>query len=194
FKRAENVEGVLFMRPPQEPSDYDLMDRYKLEAPSFERLFQAYRPDISNRGAIFVEPPFHQFRIYEEPAPDRNGFLEASEIDSRLPRLNKVERVMVPSTPYAVTWRGVSRPHAREKGIAGTEVIVLNMHTNEVLGVLREFGMTGHTSNTRDGIWWLNARFCPAFGQRYRYVDSKQLYEFVSSVIQPPDEKHLRRR
>src|SRR3954452_15288544 len=30
YRRAESVDGVLFMRPPDRPSDYDLMDRYKL--------------------------------------------------------------------------------------------------------------------------------------------------------------------
>jgi len=185
FKRAENVEGVLFMRPPQEPSDYDLMDRYKLEAPSFERLFQAYRADISRRGAMFVEPPTHKFVFYEEPAPGSSEFLRASDIDEKLARLNTVVRSPEPSSRYAITWRGVRRSHDREKGIAGTEIIVLDRQTNQVMGVLREFGITGQTRGTRDGIWWLNAGFCPRFAQRYKTLSSRQLYEFVSSVLTP---------
>ena len=153
YKRADNVDGLLFLRPPERPTDYDLMDRYKLEAPSFERVFQAYRPNISNRGAMFVEPPFNNFSFYEEPSPDGHGFLRGSETDRKLPRLNQVNPVEQPVSRYAITWRGLRRPHDREKGIAGTEVIVIDRQTNDVMSVWREVGITGKTRGARDGIW-----------------------------------------
>ena len=38
----------------------------------------------------------------------------------------------------AYVWRGITRPHDREMGIAGGELIVLDLQTNEVLGVQTE--------------------------------------------------------
>src|SRR3954469_15994773 len=107
YKRVGNVDGLLFMRPPQEPSDYDLMDRYKLEAPSFERLFQLVRPDMARRAAIFVEPPAHKFRFYEEPAPDGIGFVRGSGFDVKLSRIATISRSDQPGSRFAITWRGL---------------------------------------------------------------------------------------
>src|SRR5690349_17372966 len=91
FKRADNVEGLLFMRPPERPSDYDLMDRNKLEAPLFEATFQSLRADLAERGALFVAPPHQRFTYVEEP----NGTMynRASAYAPRPPRLTKIETV-----------------------------------------------------------------------------------------------------
>lgn len=61
---------------------------------------------------------------------------------------------------YGVTWRGISRPHDRELGIAGSELIVLNLETNEILAVRRGYKRTGGVRNLT-GIWWLTGQTCP---------------------------------
>jgi hypothetical protein len=63
--------------------------------------------------------------------------------------------------------------------------VIIDLGTKEVLAVLREFGITGNTTNTRDGIWWLNAGKCPQFAKKYPYADSQYLYDFVSRVLRP---------
>jgi len=57
---------------------------------------------------------------------------------------------------YAITWRGIRRPHDREMGIAGGELIVLDLQTNEVLGVRRGYALFA-------GQWELTP-VCPSYG------------------------------
>jgi hypothetical protein len=44
---------------------------------------------------------------------------------------------------YSYTWRGIPRPHDREFGIAGGELILLDLETNEVLAVRRGYIRSG---------------------------------------------------
>ncbi len=189
FKTADNVEGFLFMRPPKRPTDFDLKDRYKLEAPSFERMFRPYKDNVRARGRGFVSPG-RDFLYLEEPNTDREtkrkNYLKATEYDDRTLELSNVEILEEPTSRYAVTWRGLRRPKDREHGISGTEVIVLDWRTNEIVGVWREFGMTGRNREEWDGVWWLNAAICPQFYQKYARPDFQQKYGFISSVLHPP--------
>jgi hypothetical protein len=189
FKTAENVEGFLFMRPPAWPTDFDLKDRYKLEAPHFEARFQVQSASISGRGMQFVSPPHRNFRFYEEPAIDsqraRGRIARASDFIERPLGLQTIEFADVPLSKYAITWRGLRRPHDRESGIAGVEVIVVEVQSNEILGVTRTFGISGKTPNVKGGFWWLNAAICPKFYTLYPRPDLTQLYGFVSKVLVP---------
>lgn len=73
------------------------------------------------------------------------------------------ERVKELKSRYGFTWRGIARPHNRELGIVGGEVIVLDMQTNEVLAVRRGYAASGgKTLETVAGIWWLSAAKCPS--------------------------------
>ena len=169
------------MRPPARPTDYDLMDRYRLEAPSFERIF-SMKPEIAARGAIFG------YRFAEEPnliTGGNRGYLNASTYHPRLSLLTQVQQIEKPRSHFGVTWRGVRRANDRENGISGTEIIVLDLRTHEVIAVLREFGITGLTSNTPDGIWWLNAAKCTQYSRKYPFADSGQLSDFVRNVLHP---------
>jgi hypothetical protein len=40
---------------------------------------------------------------------------------------------------FGYAWRGITRPYDRELGIAGSEILVLDLQTSEVLAVHREF-------------------------------------------------------
>ena len=76
---------------------------------------------------------------------------------------------------YGFTWRGITRLNDREMGIAGGELIVLDLETSEVLGFRRIFKAT--TISTL-GAWWLTAANC-----------SKELAtlpsEFIYRVLRP---------
>lgn len=61
---------------------------------------------------------------------------------------------------YAITWRGIRRPRDREFAIAGGELMILDMRTDEVLALRRVFLLSGKY-RAKDHIWWANARNCP---------------------------------
>ena len=187
FKTVDNVEGFLFMRPPKRPTDFDMKDQFKLEAPSFERLFRPYRDAIASRGTGFVSPG-RDYTFVEEPdtqqAAGRTRYIKGSAYDDKTFELSQLDHESLPASRYAVTWRGLRRPHDREHKIAGSEIIVLDTQRNEVLGVWREFGFAGSDFLGRD-VWWLNAAICPKFYAKYKRPEVHQKYGFISSVLRP---------
>lgn len=189
FKTVENVEGFYFMRPPKRPTDYDLMDRYKLEAPHIESLFQAVIPKIKERAAFLaVSPPWRLYKFFEESDPRkpyRQGFLRAYGYRVKSSPM-KVDAVATASSEYGLIWRGLKRQHDRESAIAGGEWLVIDLRTSEVLAVRRNYGRTGFNRNTPEGIWWLNAIGCSVFGEPTTLSGVRlQIYEFSSRVIKP---------
>ena len=76
---------------------------------------------------------------------------------------------------YGFTWRGIERPKARELGIVGGELIVLDLLTNDVLAVRRGY-MRGDVEPPRPGIVW--HRPCPL----------KDEGQFILKVLQPANQ------
>jgi hypothetical protein len=61
---------------------------------------------------------------------------------------------------YGYTWRGITRPHDRELGIAGSELIIIDLQTQEVLSVFRGYAKFEIDENAGlMGAYW--ARGCP---------------------------------
>lgn len=79
---------------------------------------------------------------------------------------------------FGFTWRGITRPHDRELGIAGGELIIFDLQTNEALGVRRGYLRTTNILETGGRVWWLGAQACPV-----RPVGSRR--EFVYKVLKP---------
>ena len=187
FKTVDGVEGLLFMRPPGRPTDYDLMDVRKLEAPAFENGFGT-RPYIGERGGAFVGKD--RYIYVEEPAQEiklgQLGYLHASGPLVR-PHfwLRDIKSIPRPVSRYGVTWRGIVREKDRNHAISGHEIIVIDLRTNEVLGIARDFGITGFTRGRRDGIWWLNAPPCSQFSKKYTSAGKEHLVDFVVKVLKP---------
>lgn len=182
---AEGVEGFLFMRPPRRPTDSDLLDRYKLEAPGIQRTFQLIKPSPQERAKIFVNPPWRLYTFVEEPSlfeGGTSGFVRALGYRQREAPM-KIERMDRTNSRYGLTWRGIRRIGDRELAIAGSEWIVVELEKGAVMAVYRDYARTGETPNTPEGIWWLNARGCPGLGPRS--IRSKTIYDFVSRVIRP---------
>jgi hypothetical protein len=88
-----------------------------------------------------------------------------------------------------MTWRGLRRPHDREHGIAGTELIVTELDSGRVLGVLREYGISGY----RGQFWWLTASRCPSLAALSGSSAFRQSYRFVSKVLSPRIPAHMER-
>jgi len=172
FKTVTGVDGLYFARPPVDPTDDDLKDRWKLEHPWLESKFQLVRKP-SGRAVRFVNPPFMTFRFYEEPNQNQNSnlphrHLSGYQQDMRDGQGNLLsrgtpmqeEQIGKLTSRYGMTWRGVHRPHDRENGIAGGEAIIYDLQTSEVLYVFRNYAFSGRTKGTPDGVWWLNSGGC----------------------------------
>lgn len=71
------------------------------------------------------------------------------------------EQVALLKSRYGFTWRGIERPHDRELGIAGGELIVLDLQNNEILAIRRGFLLSGKVLDSPTGIFWLGAAACP---------------------------------
>jgi hypothetical protein len=197
YRRVENVEGFYFMRPPRRPSDRDLMDRFKLEDPYTERVYQLIPDRVPDRPGQFVNPPYSNYKFVEEPRRDviwqrgvSTPYIRAHgyKFDVALSKTTssmQVEGASVIASKFGYTWRGLIRTNDRELGIAGRELLVLELSSGRPLAVLRNFTVSGKASNTSGGLWWLNARSCPQFPETYRDNIGRHLYEFLSGVLKP---------
>lgn len=188
YKTVDNVEGFYFARPPKWPSDDDLKDRYKLEAPEIERSFQLLEAKPAARAVFFVSPPWRLYSYVEEPAIGlefRLPYVRSSGYRNRYRKDASqmlVEEVAKLNSRFGMTWRGIRRQHDRESSIAGSEWIIFDMNTKDVISVQRNFARTGFTKNTSEGIYWLNALGCSAFRQNNLPT---RFYEFATKSLHP---------
>jgi hypothetical protein len=200
FKTVSNVPGIQQLRPRNIATDLVVMHLFALEDPGGYVRAEAADPEF-----IFVRPgryrfleipitttvnrSIHELQLkYRHPSygiQPRAGSLfmrferyDGSNMQSMV-RTDAKER----ASRYGYTWRGISRPSDRELGIAGGELIVLDLETSEVLGVRREFAKTGNVRNRFTSIDWEFAAVCPILEGRSKADYS---YEFLSRVLIPP--------
>jgi len=187
YKTVENVEGLYMMRPRSRATDFELEHLYALEDPYGHTDWEARDPQT-----IFIDPPWRGYSYIEMPLVSSSS----SKIsDARYGRyfgyvqsksLMVEEHVAQLKSQYGYTWRGISVAHDRELGIAGGELIVLDLQTREVLGVRRGFIRSGGVRNNMTGIWWLSARVCPTLRLDKRsQKDGDFTYWFISKVLKP---------
>lgn len=189
FKTVENVDGIYQMRPRMRATDYEMMHLYALEDPynAYETLSEeSYvnpRYADSVKGGYELFKPDQHYKFFEKPIPrhlqtppDGARYFRYTKpntdkmiIENRRylypigqePKLVE-ERVKELKSRYGFTWRGITRPHDRELGIVGGELIVSDIQTNEVLAVRRGYiASVGKTPESVAGIWWLSAAKCP---------------------------------
>ena len=191
FKMVEDVEGIYQMRPRVMATDYEMMHLYALEDPynAYENMSEEtyvnprYMDAVKKRGYSLFKPD-QNYKFLEKPIPAQisNSTYGAKYLRYTKPNTEKLvlendrylyprdqwppmieERVKEPKSRYGFTWRGITRPHDRELGIVGGEVIVLDLQRNEVLAVRRGYTVSlGKTPETVAGIWWLSAAKCPS--------------------------------
>jgi hypothetical protein len=187
YKTVENVEGVYMMRPREHATDYMEEHLYAMEDPYGYTDWEARDPET-----LFVDPPWRTYSYFETPlspsvSPKIFGARYrrySSYVQDKSPMIE--EHVINLKSRYGYTWRGISRPHDRELAIAGGELIVVDLQTNEVLGVRRGFIRSGGVRNNATGIWWLSARVCPTLRSDKRsQKDGDFAYWFVSKVLKP---------
>jgi hypothetical protein len=193
FKTVDNVEGIRLTRPRQPVDDYKFRHLYAMEDP-----YGNWQGEVEEPGFEFVGPTKYTYletplnsvarergllrysdsSLFEPPKPDQTveryfGF------DSKSLKSLKLERDSAFKSRFGIIWRGIRRPHDREMGIAGGELIVLDLETKEVLGVRRGYALYRGS--------WEFAPVCP----RYGYAGGRDKgYQFsvwfVAKVARPP--------
>jgi hypothetical protein len=186
YRTVDNVEGIYQVRPRVIPTDNELQDRYVLNDP-FGYVTGAFSGEPSR---ILVRPGRFSFveRIHAYPRIDaeRSAPLVRIRGFARIPpdpydvdhRVESIERV---TARYGYTWRGIDRLNDRRMGIAGGELAVIDLSTNEILAIRRGFAMSGGASRAPTGIWWLGATLCP----RGKGRDEFSEHRFVLEVLRP---------
>jgi hypothetical protein len=179
FRAIDNVEGVVRLRLPEVGTDNILRHLFATESTPSLAIGHVQTKEDS-LGEQLVQPPHGRYRFAETrvfPPPVgvkeqfyRRFFRDPARASGKtmsvrdqngnwrsVKRIVAAEEVTAPEARYGYTWRGVSRPHDRELGIAGGELIVLDTRTGEVLGLRRIFRLTGMS---RQGTWWQSAVNC----------------------------------
>ncbi len=195
YKTVENVEGLYMMRPRKEATDYELEHLYALEDPYGQVLSESGLPQDE-----FIQPAMGKYEFLEMPRimhPPQAGtadkykryYRDANAHPKRrfqtaingqgvfVPYIVAETNVETIKSRYGYTWRGISRPHDREFGITGGELIVLDLQTQEVLAVRRGFIRSGWMKNLT-GIWWLTGRTC-------RPPGAKREHLFIKEILKP---------
>lgn len=194
FRTAEDVEGFYLMRTRKRATDYEMEHIYGLEAP-----YQEVHGEYYSSGEYFIQPHLGKYRFLETLVPKDNNTTgeynywryyrdekahPGREYQTalggqfvRVPYVVAEKGVQSLSSKFGVTWRGIARPHDRDLGIAGSELIVLNLENNEVLAVRRGFKRTGGVRNLT-GVWWLAGQTCPK-------LNEKPDHWFIREVLKP---------
>jgi hypothetical protein len=187
FKTVENVEGLYMMRPRERVFDDHMQHLYAMEDPYGYTDWEARDPQT-----IFVDPPWRTFSFLETPVLKLNSSETVGApykrysgyVQDKSPMREELQHTL--KSQFGYTWRGISRLHDRDLGIAGGELIVVNLKTKEVLGVRRGYIRTGSVRNNLTGVWWLTGQVCPNFEVRKnRPKDGDFSYWFISKVLKP---------
>ena len=193
YKTVENVDGLYMMRPRTKATDSELQHLYALEDPYGGTTEESYLVEDT-----YVQPATGRYQFLEIPLAESVGRAraykrfyrdESAHPGKRYQTAINGQGVFVPyivaeatvsetTSQYGYTWRGLSRPHDRELGIAGGELIILQLSTNDVLAVRRGYMRTGSVRNNLTGVWWLVGPSCPNRGE-------KPTFKFIQEVLKP---------
>ena len=176
FQTVSAVEGVIQLRPRNIATGQMLRHLYAMEDPYGYRDWEARNPE-----SFFVKPSRYRFL---ESLQDSDGasrkVIRYHGYDGRHAETMKSEISTTAKSQYGFIWRGISREQDRELGIAGGELIVLEVEPLRVLAVKRGFARTAENEPVQYGIWWGRPTVCPG--------DSNSIYalaQFVIKVLVP---------
>ena len=202
YKTVDEVEGFYEIRPRVEESDYALSDRYVVEDPfgyaqgERKEAYSDYVQPMKGRYK-FMETPYFVgeqleiYRKYYHPSffeKPKQGQKFAKFENDKLAEKHLMTKKYSESltSNYGYTWRGITRPHDRELGITGGEMMVVDLKTNEVLGLRRNYSRSGYIKNNVTKFWWLTAASCPQITDtKYGKLRKKPNFDFISSVLKP---------
>ncbi len=183
LKPVENVDGFFFMRPVGGATEQQNNDRWKLEAPGLQASW-GFKYDPEREAIGFVNPPYDTYHWVDFPDPAGRGVLHMSGFVDRVSPM-KVEQQAESKARYGLIWRGIRRERDRDHLISGSEWIALDRQSGEVLGVLRDFAISGMTRNQKGGIYWLIAPRCPFRKELYGGVPLGEVERWVAMTLRP---------
>lgn len=205
FEKVKGVEGVYFARPELRVTETFLSQVYGPEAPAVETEMHWSPEDLESHGRWFVDPPWQNFKFFEEPwwgadwQQDINkpyvrisGYTSLAVKDPYSKQIsyekvtpNQAIGIDSISTEYAYTWRGIVRPRDREFQIGGSEVIIYHRISKKVVAVKRMFSLT--RSNVKRGITaqWHFANGCAG----HRRTEQMFFVDFPQEVLVGNPEK-----
>lgn len=158
YKTVGNVEGIFMMRPRIEATDWELEHLYALEDP----YGYVTEGSAETGRELLVRPGAYVFLEERSPAVTSGAAYRRYTAKYNSDKKTLVgEDASVLGSRYGYVWRGIARPHDRELGIAGGELIVLDTHNNEVVAVRRGFIRSGDVRNRLTGVWWPGGHTCP---------------------------------
>lgn len=147
--------------------------------------------ETAARGLMVVrkgeQGRFVRFSMLPEKAEieiERNDGYKRKEWE--YPRLE--ERTDSLKSRYGIFWRGITRPRDREMGIGGGEIYVVDLRTNEVLGMQRHFMIgapvsSGRFNGQEANFSWRMMQGCPIPVDRKSFEGAVEL--FVQKILIP---------
>ena len=72
--------------------------------------------------------------------------------------------------------------------IAGGELVIVDLQTNEILAIRRGFAFSGNIRNAPQGISWLNKGLCSTDKER-KQIDYAR--KFIKSVLKPKSLEYI---
>jgi hypothetical protein len=208
YKRVTGVAGLYEMRPRQHARQTEeFSDLYRMEDPYGYDGMQ-----VSSQPSLFVAHPFRNYEYFEtltiptslanqadyNPSQDLgllywhySGHVDGPEPRIKFTVVNKSEL----QSRYGFTWRGIRVPYDRENGIAGGELLVIDLKSNEVLAMRRGFAFASRISNNQSGISWEWAYICPMPLNKKGEPRGKFgfEYDFISKVLLPLNDAKYRK-
>ena len=180
FEKQTDVEGLYFARPIGRPTNAYLRNLFAVEAPFVEKEFHLLPDNLDFNGGKFVRPPFQNYLYVEEPRREvdwQSGITHpyirifgytakwslfkdtyVNEAEELTPM--QVRGIDSPSSRYALTWRGISRPLDREYRIAGGELIVYERESRKVIAVSRTFQLGRRSKSPLQISSWFQSPAC----------------------------------
>ena len=191
YKTVENVEGIFMMRPgtsvPYGTNHlYALEDPYGNSAKNDQDIWFVRPSRYLFLETILLSPTEQERHTLARP-DSKTKYIRYSGYDGK----NRETMAKAFSTDlksrYGYTWRGISRPSDRELGIAGGEVIVVDLHTQEVIGVHR--GFSKFEIDEKKGVAGLRwARVCPLMPN----IGGGVHLAFILKVVRPIGQSSLK--
>lgn len=200
LEKHENVDGFYIARPPRKLTESYVSDVNEPEAPVVEKEFTWLGDDGPSRVGYFADPPFRNYQFVEEPkgavdwqvgvpgsyirisSGTARFRIDADGIVKDYSRLSpaSVQGIDEPTSKYAFTWRGITRPGDRRFRIAGGELIVYERETKRVIAVSRTFLLGARTTGKSTVALWVQSPAC----RQGVWPGGLFLAEFVRRVLQ----------
>jgi hypothetical protein len=193
LRTVQDVPGVLQMRPRQLATQDMFEHLHGMEDPYGHTRSESDRPE-----AFFLNPVGPAYQYFEvlsatrRPKPPEAGsfailtgykfYSDKAGTVFRSPAAAEFREAR--TSRYAYTWRGIGSNMDRELGIAGGEILVLDVESGELLALLRGYVRTGNVRN-RTGVYWEFGPTCPFLNIRKRAKDVDLIAWFVSQVVKP---------